>query len=171
MIRVEIFNRTEAAVTDATVALIEEAADRTARKTPFQETLTRLDLSAVCQLTLVDGETIRETNREFREVDRVTDILSFPSLAMTEGRYDGEFSAETLVNPFAEEREVFLGDLMLCMDKAREQAEAFGQTVDQEVAFLISHGMLHLLGYDHMETEEDKRMRAIQAEVRAEMGF
>ena len=109
---------------------------------------------AEVNLTLTDNEGIRQINREFREIDRPTDVLSFPLLS-----YDspGDFSflereAEGDFNP--DTGEALLGDIVISVDKVKEQAAEFGHSQKREYAFLIVHSMLHLFGFDHM-TEED----------------
>lgn len=122
-------------------------------------------------LTLVDPEVIKDTNREFREIDRVTDVLSFPMLEYTT---PGDFSNveedfSDCFNP--ESGELMLGDIMICLDRAREQAEEYGHSVKREFAFLIAHSMLHLLGFDHMEEDEARVMEAKQREALDHLGI
>lgn len=109
---------------------------------------------AEVNLTLTDNEGIRRINKEFREIDRPTDVLSFPLLS-----YDspGDFSflekeEEDDFNP--DTGEALLGDIIISVDKVKEQAAEFGHSEKREYAFLIVHSMLHLFGFDHM-TEED----------------
>lgn len=122
-------------------------------------------------LTLVDPEVIKDTNREFREIDRVTDVLSFPMIEYTT---PGDFSNveedfSDCFNP--ESGELMLGDIMICLDRAREQAEEYGHSVKREFAFLIAHSMLHLLGFDHMEEDEARVMEAKQREALDRLGI
>ncbi len=122
-------------------------------------------------LTLVDPDVIKDTNREFREIDRVTDVLSFPMIEYTT---PGDFSNveedfSDCFNP--ESGELMLGDIMICLDRAREQAEEYGHSVKREFAFLIAHSMLHLLGFDHMEEEEARVMEAKQREALDHLGI
>ncbi len=122
-------------------------------------------------LTLVDPEVIKDTNREFRDIDRVTDVLSFPMIEYTT---PGDFSNveedfSDCFNP--ESGELMLGDIMICLDRAREQAEEYGHSVKREFAFLIAHSMLHLLGFDHMEEDEARVMEAKQREALDHLGI
>ncbi len=122
-------------------------------------------------LTLVDPDVIKDTNREFREIDRVTDVLSFPMIEYTT---PGDFSNveedfSDCFNP--ESGELMLGDIMICLDRAREQAEEYGHSVKREFAFLIAHSMLHLLGFDHMEEKEARVMEAKQREALDHLGI
>lgn len=98
-------------------------------------------------ITLTDNDTIQSVNREQRQLDNPTDVLSFP---MYEGKEDLLQSLET-------DMELILGDIMISVDKVKEQAEEYGHSTERELGFLVVHGMLHLLGYDHIE-EEDRRM-------------
>ena len=113
-------------------------------------------------VTFTDNEGIRELNKKFRGIDRPTDVLSFPLFD-----YAGE-GEEPPVDDF----KGMLGDIVLSLEKAREQAEEFGHGFDREAAFLTVHSMLHLLGYDHETSEEDERdMRRRQSEIMDRLGL
>ena len=119
-----------------------------------------------CQvnLLLTDNETIHQINKEQREIDRPTDVLSFP---MAEYETPADFS-KIEEDPMAfdpESGEFLLGDIVISMDKVWEQAQAYGHSREREYAFLIAHSMLHLFGYDHMEEEECKEMEQKQEEI------
>ena len=116
-------------------------------------------------LLLVDNESIRQMNRECRDIDRATDVLSFPNVDFeTEGVFDIDEDAEAdYFDP--DTGELILGDICISLDKVREQAEEFGHSLRREYAFLIAPSMLHLCGYDHMEPEEAARMEAKQEEI------
>ncbi len=113
-----------------------------------------------------DGE-IRDLNRAYRNVDKATDVLSFPMLFLTPGRFKA--------SPADMDREtgrVLLGDIVLSYDRIRAQAREYGQTVDREAAYLVVHSVLHLLGYDHDDEGADKRrMRAREKAILDEMGL
>ncbi len=120
---------------------------------------------AEVNLTLVDDCGIQEMNRTYRQIDRPTDVLSFPMLA-----YDapGDFSflkqeREEDFNP--DTGEVMLGDIVISADKVKEQAAAYGHSERREFAFLIVHSMLHLFGYDHMESAEAAVMEEKQRQI------
>lgn len=109
---------------------------------------------AEINLTLTDDEGIHKINKQFRNIDRATDVLSFPMLSYDE---PGDFSFlsdenEDDFNP--DTGEVILGDIIISVDKVREQAENYGHSKKREFAFLITHSMLHLFGYDHMQPDE-----------------
>ena len=108
-------------------------------------------------VTFVDMDEIHQLNREYREVDRPTDVLSFPQF------YD-------LEEEIPEVGEICLGDVVICKDKAAEQAEEFGHSFEREIIYLFVHSVLHLLGYDHMEDDEKACMRAREEEVMEHLG-
>ena len=108
---------------------------------------------AEISVTFTDDEGIREYNREYREIDRATDVLSFPNLAFKNGKGGAETAD---IDP--ETGLVFLGDMVISINCAKRQAESYGHTLYREIAFLIAHSVLHLIGYDHMEPEEEKVM-------------
>ena len=111
--------------------------------------------------SFVTPEEIQTLNLDYRNVDRVTDVLSFP-------QFD---SVDDLIDMAEETGVAELGDVVICMDRAREQAEEFGHPLEREVIYLFVHSILHLLGYDHMEEEEKKEMRAREDEVMNELGI
>lgn len=126
---------------------------------------------AEVNLTLTDNDGIHAINKEFREIDRPTDVLSFPMLNYTT---PGDFSFlddedSDDFNP--DTGEALLGDIVISVDKVVEQAESFGHSIEREFAFLIVHSMLHLFGYDHMEEEEAKIMEAKQKEILNQMNI
>lgn len=114
---------------------------------------------AEVSLTMVDNARIRELNAEFREIDRETDVLSFPM-----GDENG-FE----VNP--ETDALLLGDIVISLEKAKVQSEEYGHSMKREVAFLIAHSLFHLLGYDHMTPEEEAEMFAKQENVLQRLGI
>ena len=112
-------------------------------------------------LTFTDNEKIHALNKQFRNVDRPTDGLSFPLL-------DAE-SDDGFMPP---ELETMLGDIVISLEKAREQSEEFGHSFEREVAFLTVHSMLHLLGYDHEKSEaDDADMRLRQRIIMNKLGL
>lgn len=119
---------------------------------------------AEVNLLLTMNEEIHQMNWEFREIDRPTDVLSFPMV-----EYDEPADFEYLEDAFEcfnpETGELVLGDIVISKEKVLEQAEEFGHSVEREFAFLIAHSMLHLTGYDHMEEEERAVMEAKQREI------
>lgn len=115
-------------------------------------------------LLLTMNQEIREMNQQFRQIDRPTDVLSFP---MIEYEEPGEFAfletADEYFHP--ESGELILGDIVLSKEKVLAQAEEYGHSVEREYAFLIAHSMLHLFGFDHIEEEERLSMECMQKEI------
>lgn len=104
-----------------------------------------IDDTAEVSVTLVDNEGIRELNREHRDIDRETDVLSFP---LGDDGYE--------VDP--DNDAIMLGDIVISLEKAAQQAEEYGHSYRREVAFLITHSLFHLLGYDHVNSEEEEKI-------------
>lgn len=120
---------------------------------------------AEVSILLTDNQGIHKINKETREIDKATDVLSFPNLFFeSEGRYDLDLQNEgDYVDP--ETGLVVLGDIIISLDKVKSQAFEYGHSVKREYAFLITHSMLHLSGYDHMKEDEAARMEAKQREI------
>ena len=108
-------------------------------------------------VTFVEAEEIRELNRDYRDNDKVTDVLSFP-------QFDD-------LNDIPDFGEICLGDVVICKQRAQEQAEEFGHSFEREIIYLFTHSILHLLGYDHMEEEEKQEMRAREEEIMTHLGI
>ena len=120
---------------------------------------------AEVNLLLTSDEEIHRMNREYREVDRPTDVLSFPQVEY-ETPADFSWAEEHEVDCFdPDSGELLLGDIVISLDKVKEQAEKYGHGVRREYAFLIAHSVLHLTGYDHMEDEERQVMEQKQREI------
>ena len=120
------------------------------------ETALEMEGAAGDITVLVAGpDHIQQLNRDFRNVDRVTDVLTFPSR-------EGE---ALLGSP-----DGYLGDIMICRSRAVEQAEEYGHSLSRELAFLAVHGTLHILGYDHMNEAEEQVMRASQRTILERIG-
>lgn len=115
---------------------------------------------------LVDDETIREINLDTRRIDKETDVLSFPMIDYEEGRtykdlyLDHEFGVE-----FFDGDALVLGDVVISMERAVEQAEEYGHSLKREVCYLVVHSVLHLLGYDHMIDTDKVRMREAEERI------
>ncbi len=126
---------------------------------------------AEVNVLLTDNREIQEMNREYRQIDRPTDVLSFPMIEYDTpsdfSRVEEEFC--DCFNP--ESGELMLGDIILSVDKVEEQALAYGHSTERELAFLVAHSMLHLCGYDHMEEEERLIMEKKQEEILQEKGY
>ena len=125
---------------------------------------------AEVSLVLTGNEEIRVTNREFRNIDRVTDVLSFPMLDYeTPGDFSDLEDCDDAFNP--ETGELILGDIMIAVPRMYEQAESYGHSQIREFAFLVAHSMLHLMGYDHMTEEEAAVMEKKQEMILEGLGI
>lgn len=132
----------------------------------IQEAAAREEVDGEVVVTLVNNERIHQLNRDYRGVDRPTDVLSF---AMNE-------AGEDEMDIYIDESEFddypnMLGDIIISLPKAQEQAEEYGHSLERELGFLAVHGFLHLLGYDHGTEEEEKEMFSRQEEVLAKIGL
>ena len=115
--------------------------------------------SAEVNVTFVDNEKIRELNKTHRDIDRETDVLSFP--LGENGKYD--------INP--ETNAQMLGDIIISVEKAQEQAKELSHSLRREIAYLTAHSMLHLLGYDHIENMDKLHMREKEEDVMRQLGL
>lgn len=131
--------------------------DLSAYELKFQEiihhTLNLLHIEDECELSciVVGVDKIHEINREYRHIDRPTDVISFAY------EDDEIFEIEGMTRE--------LGDIFICLEKAKEQAKEYGHSFEREFCFLFTHGLLHLLGYDHMEEDEAQVMYALQHQI------
>lgn len=141
---------------------IEEIMDAVGRKILEQE---RCPFDTQVNLLITDNEGIREFNRQMRQIDAPTDVLSFPMIDYTQPAdfSDLEESSFDCFDP--ESGELVLGDIVISENKVREQAKEYGHSLKRELAFLIAHSMLHLCGYDHMTQEEAHIMEKKQEEA------
>ena len=113
-----------------------------------------------------DDDSIREINKEYRNIDRSTDVLSFPINDFMYG--DGEID---VFNSNEETQNLMLGDIIISVPTMKKQADEYGHGKDRECAFLVCHGMLHLLGYDHMNEEDEKQMFKHADDILNSIGF
>lgn len=125
---------------------------------------------AEVNLLITDNESIRYINRENRNMDAPTDVLSFP---MNEYRVPGDFSdIESDKNAFNPETgELLLGDIVISADMVKRQSEEYGHSIEREMAFLTAHSMLHLMGYDHVKDGERLVMEKKQEEILQSLGI
>ena len=117
-----------------------------------------LDEDAELSVVLCDNAYIHELNKTYRNIDRPTDVLSF---ALNEGEEEGYDGPDTKL----------LRDIVISLDKTREQSEEYGHSFERELAYLTVHGMLHILGYDHMTDEDKAEMRKEEEFVLQRLGF
>jgi probable rRNA maturation factor len=142
-------------ITPETKKLIRSAISRTLKSEEFEG-------PAEVSVVITDNERIHELNKEYRDVDRPTDVLSFPVISDDDSVGDKDFVTGRII----------IGDIVISAEKAYEQAKEYGHSVDREIAFLSVHSTLHLLGYDHERSkEEDDYMNNKQEEILAGMGL
>lgn len=120
-----------------------------------------VDVPCIISVMLTDDEGIRETNLEFRGIDRATDVLSFPLNELEPGSFDADICERDL-----DTDAIMLGDMMISVPRCEEQGREFGNGYEREIMYLTVHSVLHLLGYDHVdEGEMKKQMRAREKEI------
>ena len=124
---------------------------------------------AEVSLFITDAEEVHRLNMEFRGIDRTTDVLSFPGLDFEEPALFEESIDESCINP--DNDCVMLGDIVINAQKVKEQAAEYGHSELREFAFLVSHSMLHLCGYDHMTPEEAEVMEKRQEMALSSLGI
>lgn len=116
---------------------------------------------------LTDDASIREINLEQRNIDRATDVLSFPQNELAPGAFD-----PAICERDPETGAIFLGDMVLSLERCQAQSEEYGHSFEREISYLTVHSVLHLLGYDHLdEGEQKKRMRAREDVIMARLGL
>ncbi|NFG57156.1 rRNA maturation RNase YbeY [Clostridium botulinum] len=125
-----------------------------------------VNISSEISLLFVDNEEIREINNETRNIDRATDVLSFPMLDYPDKKVFKEVYTE---NDFSEADfdgdDLVLGDIVLSLERALEQSKEYNHSYEREASYLVVHSVLHLLGYDHMEEEDKVKMRKREEEI------
>ena len=149
-----IDNRTDFELTDEIKEMLEKVCLKSLQYEEFNE-------DCEVSLSIVTNDEIHDINKQFRNIDSPTDVLSFPQLTFEEGE-------EADVN---ENGEIVLGDIIISIDRAKEQAEEYGHSLKRELAFLSVHSMLHLMGYDHMVPEEEEDVFRRQKEILIEAGI
>ena len=124
------------------------------------------DTDFIIGIMITDDKSVRELNKEYRKIDKETDVLSFPMLESgPEGIIYDELDKDPDFNA------VLLGDIVLSYDRILSQASEYNHNIERETAFLASHGMLHLLGFSHDDEEQEKNMRNKQESVLQNLGY
>ncbi len=126
----------------------------------------QLDKDYEVSVLIVDDDEIRDINNEHRDIDKSTDVLSFPMVDFKDGKLicdEGDYDLEM--------GELMLGDIIISAETAERQAEAYGHSFEREIAFLTAHSCFHLLGYDHMEKTEEEVMFKKQEDILKEIGL
>ena len=120
------------------------------------------------EFVFVDEDEIRRLNRETRGIDKVTDVLSYPSLDGIKGK---ALLAKDYPLELDEDGALFIGSVAVCHARAQEQAEEYGPALNRELHYLLTHGVLHCLGYDHMSDEDKSEMREREEYVLKKLGI
>lgn len=120
------------------------------------------------EFVFVDEDEIRRLNRETRGIDKVTDVLSYPSLDGIKGK---ALLAKDYPLELDEDGALFIGSVAVCHARAKEQAEEYGHSLNRELHYLLTHGVLHCLGYDHMSDEDKLEMREREEYVLKKLGI
>ena len=147
-----------------------------ASKTMLENTLSGgfvSDMPLVLELLFVSEEEIRALNRRERGVDSVTDVLSFPAAALAAGEPIVSADHADCIEPACggEEARMYLGSVVICTARAKEQAKEYGHSEAREIGYLTVHGMLHCLGYDHEREDEKKVMREKEERLMRDLGL
>ena len=152
-------------------SICEKAMEKAIETPALDKRLKKNGISLSCSVSFVSKDFIKKKNIEFREVSTTTDVLSFPLLDMKEAKLISELTAGDLMTHKDGTIEILLGDVLMCLEKAAEQAEEYGHTMDREVAFLATHAALHLVGYDHIDPDDEKKMISRQKRVLSDLGY
>ena len=107
---------------------------------------------------------IKRLNKEHRDIDKITDVLSFPMLEIKPGDNLENFKDDLF-------KEIFLGDIAICTNRAKQQAKEYGHSFKREVCFLALHGLLHLLGYDHIKKQDETKMMSLAETILKKSGI
>ena len=126
------------------------------------------DIPLAIEFVFVDGEEIRRLNRELRDTDKVTDVLSFPALDDIKGQ---AICGDDYPYEIDEEGNLLIGSVAVCCDRAKEQAEEYGHSYERELHYLLVHGIMHCLGYDHMTDEDKAEMREKEEQILGKLGI
>ena len=126
------------------------------------------DIPLAIEFVFVDGEEIRRLNRELRDTDKVTDVLSFPALDDIKGQ---AICGDDYPYEIDEEGNLLIGSVAVCCDRAKEQAEEYGHSYERELHYLLVHGIMHCLGYDHMTEEDKAEMREKEEQILGKLGI
>lgn len=144
---------------------VEEAVKRTLAYLPeVEQVMSEYEIDFSVEVSFISKDSIRTLNREHRGIDRSTDILSFPAFEWKEGRLAEDIFPWLPSDPEGTDS-VSLGDLLLCLEIVDKQAEDFANTLEEELFFLVVHGVLHLLGYDHELPADEAKMKALQESI------
>lgn len=163
MLDLEILNESAKEVDKDSYTLIENAI-----KTSLEFMGINENISA--SVFLVNGEKIQEINRDYRGVDKVTDVLSFPMDLVDFIAYEDR-AEEFFEGQVVHQVQYFLGDIFINLDKIKDQAQEYGHSEERELSYLTVHSLLHLLGYDHIEEDDRLIMRQREDAIMERLGI
>lgn len=126
------------------------------------------DIPLAVEVVFVDEEEIKRLNKELRSIDKVTDVLSFPTLDSIKGRalFKKDFPFD-----IDEDGRLLVGSIAICTKRAEEQAKEYGHSYERELNYLLVHGILHCMGYDHMTDDDKAEMREKEEEILGRLGI
>lgn len=154
-----ISNETETEISEKIYELIKKAIEASLNEL-------KIDEPVEISVTITDNENIKELNREYRDNDSATDVLSFPMMDLGRIINNNDIKKQNIFG-----QTVPFGDIVISYQRAVEQAEEYGHSIERELAFLTVHSMLHLAGYDHMTEKEEKEMFALQELILNNIGL
>ena len=125
------------------------------------------EVDCICELLFVDAKEMQELNKTTRNIDKVTDVLSYPTI---ENLKDKKLSAKQFFTDMEGDK-LSIGSIVICKEQMFKQAAEYGTTVERELYYLIVHGICHLLGYDHMEEQEKREMREQEEKILKAIGL
>lgn len=161
---IHIENETNIEITKEQMLLIEATVTELAK---YLHCTHSLEIS----ISFVEEEEIKELNREHRDIDQITDVLSFPLIDFDEPGKLSEITEEDFEYFNLDTGDLILGDIVISLKKAKEQALEYGHSYERELGFLMVHSMLHLFGYDHIDEEDAKEMFRIQELILEQIGL
>ncbi len=126
------------------------------------------DVPLAVELVFVDADEIRRLNRETRDTDKVTDVLSYPTLDGIKGK---KIEGKNYPFDIDEEGNLLIGSIAICEERAKEQAQEYGHSYERELHYLLVHGIMHCLGYDHLTDEDKTEMRAREEQILTLLGI
>ncbi len=132
------------------------------------ENFVQTDVPLAVEVVFVEAEEIRRLNEETRKIDKVTDVLSYPTLEGIKGK---PLSKAEYPFDVDEEGNLLIGSIAICLERAKEQAREYGHSYERELHYLLVHGIMHCLGYDHITDEERAEMREKEEYILEKMGI
>lgn len=152
-------------------SLCQKAMDKVMKRSFLDKRLLKANIVLSTTINFVGPEYMKKINREFRGVSQVTDVLTFPLLEMKQGKLTQPLAASDVVPHADGISELPLGEVLISLDRALEQSQAYGHSMEREVAFLATHAALHLLGFDHIDKNEEKVMISEQENILNDLGI